>query len=391
MHDTLGERLASVRKRRGLSQRELAQRSRVSLSLIRQIEQGERETTRLETARKLAAALAVQTSTLALGDAEPADATTVVSWEPVRAALFGLAEPQNSDEPPPAAASVRAAMRDLLPALTANRYAEIGAVLPALIGDARTMTGNGEVRKTRSEVFNFTGWLMVQTRQWDAADVALRMSVNAAGDRLDAAAAVNTQCWLLLRQGRLANARDLASSWADQIEPRFSKATGRELAVWGRLQLGIANAEVRDNSADSAEEALDLAALAADRIGREVQSDSSTTRTFGPVTVAMIRGESAVLVDRPDKALEVARTIPPDLLHPLSASRCRHRLDVAQALVLTRKYPAALGVLEALRRDAPEWLAMQRYARDVLARIIERRRTLTADMRELADFIRVPY
>ena len=47
---TLGGRLASARKRRGLSQRELAQASGLSVSLIRKIEQGEREDTRLETA-----------------------------------------------------------------------------------------------------------------------------------------------------------------------------------------------------------------------------------------------------------------------------------------------------------------------------------------------------
>ena len=39
---SLGERLQSIRKRRGLSQRELAGRSGVSVSLIRQIEQGAR-------------------------------------------------------------------------------------------------------------------------------------------------------------------------------------------------------------------------------------------------------------------------------------------------------------------------------------------------------------
>ncbi|WP_280300637.1 helix-turn-helix domain-containing protein [Nocardia abscessus] len=39
----LGERLQTVRKRRGLTQRELAESSRVSLSLIRKIEQGERD------------------------------------------------------------------------------------------------------------------------------------------------------------------------------------------------------------------------------------------------------------------------------------------------------------------------------------------------------------
>jgi hypothetical protein len=87
-------------------------------------------------------------------------------------------------------------------------------------------------------VLNFTGWLLVQTRQWDAAETALRMSMDAAGDPL---AAVNTLDWLCLRQGRLAEARELCGRWADDIEPRISRATTAELAIWGRLHLGMAN------------------------------------------------------------------------------------------------------------------------------------------------------
>ena len=55
------------------------------------IEQGERETTRLHTARKLAVALSVPTSVLSRGDAEDADPGTQVSWEPVRQALVSPA------------------------------------------------------------------------------------------------------------------------------------------------------------------------------------------------------------------------------------------------------------------------------------------------------------
>jgi transcriptional regulator with XRE-family HTH domain len=54
----LGERLQSVRKRRGVTQRELVERSGVSLSYVRKIEQGERDDARIETLRRLAVALA---------------------------------------------------------------------------------------------------------------------------------------------------------------------------------------------------------------------------------------------------------------------------------------------------------------------------------------------
>lgn len=386
-HMSLGERLQSVRKRRGLSQRELADLSGVSVSLIRQIEQEVRDDTRVETARKLAIALRVPTTTLlSRGDADEADPQTAKSWEPVRRTLFGRVQEPNE---PVSADGVLAVMRDVREPLAANRYADVRAMLPGLLRDATAL--NGEARQVRSRALNLTGWLMVQTRQWDSAEATLGLAIDAADDRLDAAAAVNTLCWSYLRQGRLAQARDLAMRWADDIEPRFSRATTAELSLWGRLLLGVTNAAVRDNRPGEADDALRLARAAADRIGREVVSDTSTTRTFGPVTVAMIRAESAAINEQPDVVLSVAERIPANVLHPASASRCRHRLDVANALRQLRRYPDAVAILQGLRRDAPEWLVQQRYARDILGQIIERRRTLTPEMRELADFIHVPY
>ncbi|MDB4873290.1 MAG: DNA-binding protein [Massilia sp.] len=87
---SFGERLASVRKRRGLTQRELASESGVSVSLIRQLEQGHLTATRADTARKLAVALRVLTTDLMPRD-ETAEAVpqVVEEWTSVRRALEG--------------------------------------------------------------------------------------------------------------------------------------------------------------------------------------------------------------------------------------------------------------------------------------------------------------
>jgi transcriptional regulator with XRE-family HTH domain len=382
--------MQSIRKRRGVTQAELAEASGVSVSLIRQLEQEQRADTRVETARRLAMALRVPTTALLAreGDSDDADPQTTDEWQPVRDALFAPARAGQPDEPP-THEGVLAALRGVRPALAANHYSQVRQVLPAVLRDAEALNGDG--RKARTRALNLTGWLFVQTRQFDTAAAALQLATDAADSRLDAAAASNTLCWSLLRQGKLADARDLSTRWADDIEPRFSRATVAELSVWGRLLLGITNAAVRDNRPGEAEDALLLAGSAAARIGREVVSDASTTRTFGPVTVAMIEAESAAICDQPDKVLSIAERLPADVLHPASASRCRHRLDVANALTQTRRHTEAVAVIEDLRRDAPEWLAQQRYARDILARIISKRRTLTPQMRDLADFCHVPY
>ncbi|MEU7942429.1 helix-turn-helix domain-containing protein [Microbispora bryophytorum] len=385
----LASNLRGWRKRRGLTQPELARASGVSASYISKIETGQHVDVRIETVRKLAVVLRVQTTTLMgkRGDAEAAPMSGAVLpaevWEPTRRALVGQ---YGQPDEEPTVAGVTAALDGMKPSLAANRYGDVAQVLPALIRDAEALNGAG--RGVLSQVLNTAGWTLTQTRQFTLAEPTLRQALDMADDRLDAAAAVNTLVWLYLRQGKLDHARVLATQWADDIEPRMSRATVRELTMWGRLLLGITNAAVRDNRPGEAEDTLRLAASAATAIGREVESDSSTTRTFGPVTVAMIRAESATIQDRPDETLRIAARIPSSgVLHAISASRNRHRLDVAAALVSTRRVPEAVTVMAELAAHSPQWLAQQRYARDTLTRVLRRRRTLTMEMRNLANLM----
>lgn len=94
--------------------------------------------------------------------------------------------------------------------------------------------------------------------------------------------------------------------------------------------------------------------------------------------------------DRPDVALRLARDIPPDQ-RPTSDNRNRHLIDVSAAHVELRHYDAAFDVLASLSRDARPWLVEQRSARDLLGRIISKRRRLTPEMRELADLVQLEY
>lgn len=385
----LGERLQSVRKRRGLSQRELANLSGVSLSLIRKLEQHERPDTRLETLRKLASALRVPTTELIVrDDADTAAPGTVNQWKPVRDALRGKLKTDGIDEEP-TPQGVEDAVRDAMPFFSGDRYSELSALLPPLIRDADALNGDG--RTARARLLHLTGWLLTQTRQFDDADMALSRAQDDASDRLDAAAIANTLCWLLIRQGKLQQTLDLSVRWADDIEPRMSRATMSELSAWGWLLIRMSTAAVRNNQPGDAEDAIRLAQSAAVSMGREYAPPADFLRTFGPVTVAMKRAENAMIEDRPDRVLSLADKIPSGGLRPTSNNRNRHRLDVAKANVQLRRYAEAFDVLQTVRRDSPEWIVNQRLARDVMGKIISRRRTLTADMRELADFIHLAY
>lgn len=385
--DTTGGRVRRVRKLRGFTQRELAARSGLALRTVKTVEQGTGHP-RVQTLRAIAKALQVTTTRLMASGEDGPDPVAADVWDDVRDALY-RPEAAAGDEEQPTEAGVLAVLAAVMPDLAACRYGAVRAVLPALIRDAAALGGDGGCART--SVLNTTAWILTQTRQWEDASTAARLARGAARGRLDAAAAVNTECWCLLRQGRLDEAGRLAETWADQTEPRFSQATAGELAAWGKLLLYVNNAAVRDNRPDDAADALSLARAAADRIGREVRADRSTARTFGPVSVAMIAAEAAAITGKPDRVLRIAAQVPRSgLLYAQSAGRRRHGLDVACAHVMLRDYGEAVAVMDGLRAQAPEWLAQQRYARDIVEEVVSRRRTLTGQMRELAAAVRLP-
>ncbi|MFG3044155.1 helix-turn-helix domain-containing protein [Streptomyces sp. NPDC048241] len=392
MSANLGERLRDTRKRRGLSQRELSERSGVSLSLIRKLEQGERNDTRLETARQLAHALKVPTTRLITEHTEaPASTDTANHWAPVHAALAATPHPPEGSPEAPTYDGIRDALKAATPLFSTDRFDALRTVLPPLLRDTETLTETDpRARPLRARLLELTGWLMTQTRQFDAAEMALERALDDATDHVQTAATINTQCWLLLRRGKLAQARELAVHWADEVEPRMSRATPSELSTWGWLLLRLSAAAIRDNRPGEAEDALRLANSAAVALGQECTPEGDFLRTFGPVTVALKRTENAMVAGQSDKVLSLASRIPANSLKPTSNNRNRHLLDVANAHTQLRQYAEAMDTFRKIRAGSPQWLPNQQYARDVLGRIMSKRRTLTPEMRELADLVQLP-
>ncbi|MBB0243191.1 helix-turn-helix domain-containing protein [Streptomyces alkaliphilus] len=390
---TFGDRLREARKRAGLTQRELAGATGLSFSLISKLEQGARQDTRLETARRLAAALGVPTTALLVAEHQPPqDSDPEAPWAPVRAALLQPDAQGSVEGEPPTIAGVTGALNAMGTRLVKEDLAAAAEMLPRLLRDAAALGG-----PVRARVLLLAGRLMIQTRQYDAAALALDRAEEAGLVQGAATAAdmVESRCWLLLRQGRLAEARDLAARWADELEPRLSRATPEDLAAWGVVLGRVAAAASRDAREDEAEQALRLAeAAAALWAGEKPRGDGSQpsgrTRTWGPLTVAMQRTEFAVICDRPDAALKVAGRINGRKLAPVVGHRNRHLLDVADAQVRTRQYGEAVETLLDVHRAAPQWLPHQRYAQDIMGRMVRRRRTLTPQMRELAEAVRLP-
>lgn len=392
--DGTADRIRTVRKRRGMTQRELATAAGLSPSTVKKIEQDGYPSMRLETLHKLARALRVTTSVLAAGpDAEEPERVDVDLWEPVRRALEGAPGTEPDEEP--TLDGLRAAFGAAMPPLVANHYDEVRFMLPSLLRDADRLVAqsvNGTqsaARSLRSQIRQVTALLMSHTWQFDTAAEAVELARDDAGDGLTQMAAVDQQCWGLIRAGRLGETRELAARWADDAEPRISRATPDELAAWGRLLIRVSTAAVRDNRPGEAADALKLARVAAVACANDFRLPSSPWDTFGPSTVAVIAAENAVIQERPEAALSIGAHLRRESF-PNSRYWYRHRLDAARAHVMIREYAEAVEVLQEIHAAAPEWLVQQRYARDILGRIVDKRRTLTDEMRDLADAVRLP-
>ncbi|MEE1737609.1 helix-turn-helix transcriptional regulator [Streptomyces sp. BE147] len=376
-----GKKVKQARKLSGLTQRELADHSGVSLSTIRKLEQEERSGARMETLHALAKALRLPTMALVETPHEhgPVSGTQEL-WAPVRAELKRPPAPEGEAGATPG--GVEQVLAEAVSSYRSHHFAELAAVLPGLLRDADTLGSEG--RGVRVRVLQLAAGALTHTRQFDIAELVVRRALEDAENRLESAASVNTLSWLLMRQGRLDEALSLATQWADEVEPRVSRATTAELSAWGLLLLRASGAAIRNNQPGVASDMLRLARSAATAIGREVRPGHENVRTFGPTTVRMRTVEDAVVHDRPDNALRLAERMPFYSIRPSISVRSRHGLDVANAYARLGQYTEAFGKLSEVQAGSPEWFPNQTPARDTLQAIVTGRRTLTPEMRSMA-------
>jgi transcriptional regulator with XRE-family HTH domain len=378
-----------------MTQRELAEASGLSLSAVKKIEQGTYGPLRLQVRRKLAVALEVTATALdSAPDAPVAPAADARRWEPVRLALHGGHGTVPADQPD--LEGLRGEFGESLQLLLGSRLDQLAAVLPPMLAEADALvTGsvNGtqvRARALRAQIRQVAGSLFLHTWQFEAAEEAFSLALADAPDELTAMAVVDERSWGLIRQGRVTETMDTAQQWAADHEPKMT-AGPDELAAYGRLMVRASMAAVRDNRTAEADEALRLARMAAAGIGRDLIVPHAPWHVFGPVTVQVFAAESAMIRDKPETVLAIGRRLSgarPAI--PLARFAPSFRLDIAYAHALLRHDDQAVAVLRELRRDRPQWFPRQRYAADILETLFRHRRTLSREMRDLADAVQLP-
>ncbi|MGP4002587.1 helix-turn-helix domain-containing protein [Streptomyces sp. 8N706] len=392
---TIGDRLAAVRTRRGVTQEQLAERARLSVDTVRKLEQNQRRTARLATLNALARALDVETSVL-VGQPtvlEPANGAEPPSILALRRAVTPLADipglgETDDDVPPPSIAQLRAAIRSTEAVRRRGEFTKITSLLPVLISDARaavrahTEGDRAAAQAVLAEAYQIAATTLAGLGKEDAAFTAIEHSIAAARQSDDPhleTMAISCLSWIFTKQGRIDDAERVAVETAARIEPGF-RSSPVDLSLWGILLLRGATAAVRAERKDTARDLLCLASAAAARIGTD-RLDYATP--FGPTNTAVATVNAYVDMGEPAKAIDHAERLP-DMSSLPPTWLARHHVDRALAYADMSRDDRAVRALLAADRAAPEWMRYHATSRHLVTELRGRERRRHSPVRDLA-------
>ncbi|MFB7836081.1 helix-turn-helix domain-containing protein [Streptomyces sp. NPDC056056] len=392
---TTAERLKALRG--GMTQEGLAERAKVSVGVVKKLEQG--GTASLPSLLSIADALETDIAVL-FGQQAPRRAMAVgerAALRLVSAATHDAAIGIPSDVEPGTTAELREAVIRADAAYWAGRYTELGTLLAQLLPEARARwdaAGTAEREAAGGvlvDVFQTAG---MAANVWGARDLAYaaltygRQIAGLIGDDLRDAHLAATTSWVNLRDGRTSQGFALAAAQADRIEPRMSEQDADRWSVYGQLVTNAAVAASRGGAPDdTAREYLSQAHAVAARLSTE-HARGGHAQPYGPMYTATQAMSVAVALGDVAHALELMDTTKLDGdLVPL-ATRARYGLDVAQIHVEVGRGEAAAGQLEEVCRIAPEWVRHQVLPGVIISRLAGA--VPVKRLRKLADAAGVP-
>lgn len=393
MNTTIGDRIRSLREFRDVTQEELADRAGVHVDTIRKLEQGQRQSARINTLRALARALDVQLERL-VGQAtvtqqlSSEDGGLIALRDAIQdyGALPGVPS-DTLDEDPPNEQTWTDSVRDATTQYWHGDYSSLSATLPLLLRDGRAVareTPTERVWRQLALAYQLAACLATQAGHPDWAYTAVEKQLAAAArasDPLMEGMGVSTLSWVLLRQGRWEQAQDIAVRKAEALEPSFMKATATQLAVYGNLLVAAATPAARRGDHDDAIRFLTGAEAAAVRSG--------PVRAYGTAfSVVDVRTQKVNIAlagtePRPDAALGFADEVNVDAItRPVHSAS--FRVDVAQAQYQTGDSDSALATLLEVEEDQPEWIRFQALAAATVREMLESERRRSTPLRGLA-------
>ncbi|MEV8633779.1 helix-turn-helix transcriptional regulator [Streptosporangium sp. NPDC051023] len=388
----LGRRIAQERKRRGLSQPELARLIDRSVAWVSQVERGVRKVDRMSVLEKVAETLDVPLSELA---AEAPVVAAVTEETPGTADLRLLLSSVHSLRamlhPVPAAPAeeLRAQVEQAWELVHESRYAELTGLLQGLVPALETAVRSAPEER-RAELFELLAAayqacsaalakLGEPEAAWIAADRAI-IAAERAGDPLLVAAGAFRLGFVFLGARHFDQVEETARTASDALWFLAEAGKPEAMSLWGALTLQRAVAASLLNDADTAYRHLAKAREIAGRLG-DGRNDYNTE--FGPANVALHEVAVAVELGDAGHALRAGTTV--DVSTLSGERRARLHIHLARAHAQRRQIDEAVSAVLEAEAVTPEQVRNHRAVRRLVSDLLTMQDPPSPELRELAD------
>jgi transcriptional regulator with XRE-family HTH domain len=359
--DGIGTEIAKWRRRRGLSQQQLAKRSGWSLTTIKHVETGARAATPAFIGG-CAAALKATPAELQgqpyRGDT-PADDRIHEAIGPLRAevALWGI--PPEDDHPPADLDGLRVRVAAASELAHQVQMIHLGAVIPDLLADLRaaayhhTGTAQREIYALAAETWGNARMIAYRLGYPDLATATAERYSDAAaksGDPYGAAIGDSLRAAELVTVSRGRAARALLADARRRIGEPHEQDPPHAWTAWGWTHLQSALAAARGNQdADAVDDHLAEAQRAAEHVPERDDAYRMTfnianARVWG-VGLAVELGDGGRAIERADALHGFAGLTPNRVSH--------HHIDLARARLYVGDRDGALRELHEARHQSP--------------------------------------
>ena len=387
----LGRKIAVERRRRGLSQPELARMVDRSVAWVSQVERGVRKVDRMSVLEALAAALDVPLAELAA----EAPVVAAVTGEPpgaggLRLVLSGAyaLRAMLDGRRAPALSTLRTKARKAWELTHAGRYTELSELLRGLVPDletaARAVPGDqrAEVFELMAATYQACSAALAKLGEPDAAWIAADRAMAAAdrgGNPLLVAAGAFRLVFVFINARRYDQAEETTRTAAEALQPMVNQGTPQAMSLWGGLTLQRAVIAAHLNDPDTAYGQLEQASQVAGRLG---EGHNEYNTEFGPANVRLYEIAVAVELGDAGRALRAAAAV--DTSGLSAERRARMLVDVARAHSQRRQVREAVAALLQAEANTPEQVRSHSLVRQLTSDLLTMQDPPGAELRDLS-------
>ncbi|MEV5441102.1 helix-turn-helix transcriptional regulator [Streptomyces sp. NPDC052644] len=214
-------------------------------------------------------------------------------------------------------------------------------------------------------------------------------SARLSGDSVMPAVADWMRVWDMWATADWSDAIALSDRAIGSVQQGYDRGEPLAVRAWGTLQLRAAVSAARAGRAAEAEDRIEHARTAADRLGEYAGPPvfDRHSLTFSPGNVQIHAISVALEMREQRKALAMNRRAPRDLVAALPNSRQgHHHMDLARAWLWDGNRDKALKELETAERIAPQLIRNHPIARSTLRSIVYAERATTREkLRRMSD------